>query len=162
MKKGGEEGQAGSQSHPVLNANQARGWSKTVSGQIFGMMNLHKGSTTKQAPVILHCRRDPTHLYQTRHIWSVYAAPKEDLQAGLDRLHDQMPKNGWKVSSFGPDQKQGGAPTLTADSTKDRSYMSAVLTKSSVKGQPENPLLFVTVYSGCWRAPQGMDLKDQG
>ncbi|MES9519158.1 hypothetical protein [Streptomyces capoamus] len=155
---GGETGSA----HPTLDVDRARDKAKAVSSAIYDMIGVDRGKTTERGPSVSPCDEDPEHLYKTRHPWSVYDVPEGDLKAGFQRLREELPKRGWKIVDYGPENSAAKSLSVTADSEKDRFSVHAVLMVSTASNPHERePLLSVTVVSGCWRAPQGTDLGTQ-
>jgi hypothetical protein len=154
-------GQSGSRPDPpTLDVDQARDKTKAASSEIYEMITIRNGKATTPGPGISTCDEDPDHLYKTRHFWSIYNTSEDELKAGFQRLRQQLPKNGWKIVEYGPDKSPARSLSLTADSTKDRFSVHAVLMVSTPTNPHEkNPLLAVTVVSGCWRAPKGTDLN---
>ncbi|MEV6803750.1 hypothetical protein [Streptomyces sp. NPDC051132] len=145
--------------HPTLDVDKARAKAKAVSSAIYDMIGIDRGRATERGPAVSLCDEDPEHLYKTRHPWSVYDASESDLKAGFQRLREELPKKGWKIVHYGPENSEAKSLALTADSQRDRFSVHAVLMVST-PGNPreKEPLLSVTVVSGCWRAPEGTDL----
>lgn len=148
--------------YPTLDVDKARDKAKAASSAIYEMIGIPKGKATERGPAISTCDEDPEHLYKTRHPWSVYGVSEDDLKAGFQRLREELPKKGWKIVDYGPNNSKAKSLSLTADSEKDRFSVNAVLIVSTPTNPHEqDPLLAVTVVSGCWRAPKGTDLNTQ-
>ncbi|MEU3409977.1 MULTISPECIES: hypothetical protein [unclassified Streptomyces] len=142
--------------------DKARDKAKTVSSQVYDMIGIGEGKATERGPAVSLCDEDPEHLYKTRHPWSVYDVSEDELKAGFQRLREELPRKGWKIVDYGPDNSEAKSLSLTADSEKDRFSVHAVLIVSTPSNPEEKePLLSVTVVSGCWRAPEGTDLGTQ-
>lgn len=148
--------------YPTLDVDKARDKAKAASSEIYDMIGIHKGKATERGPAVSLCDEDSEHLYKTRHPWSVYGVSEDELKAGFQRLREELPKKGWKIVDYGPANSEAKSPSLTADSEKDRFSVNAVLMVSTPSNPHEKePLLSVTVVSGCWRAPEGTDLGTQ-
>ena len=148
--------------YPTLDVDKARDKAKAASSAIYEMIDIRKGKVTEPGPSISTCDEDPEHLYKTRHPWSVYGVSEDDLKAGFQRLREELPKKGWKIVDYGPNNSEAKSLSLTAASEKDRFSVNAVLIVSTPTNPHEqDPLLAVTVVSGCWRAPKGTDLSTQ-
>ncbi|KND31434.1 hypothetical protein [Streptomyces acidiscabies] len=151
---------ASATTYPTLAVDEARSRAKTTASDLYDMIALPKAKVTQRGPAISPCDEDPTHLYKTRHPWSVYGVSEAELKAGFERLHQALPKQGWKVVSYGEENSEAKSLSLTADSGKDRFSVNAVLIVSTPTNPHEKePLIAVTVVSGCWRAPKGTDLS---
>ncbi|ARP70920.1 hypothetical protein LK07_15380 [Streptomyces pluripotens] len=147
--------------HPTLDVDRARDKAKAVSSAIYEMIGTHKGKVTERGPAISACEgKDPQHFYMTRHPWSVYDLSEDDLKASFQRLRDALPKKGWKIVDYGPNNSDAKSLSLTADSETDRFSVKAVLVVSTPTNSHEkDPLLAITIVSGCWQAPKGTDLN---
>lgn len=146
--------------HPTLDLDRARDKAKAASSEIYEMIGIRKGKVTERGPAISTCDEDPDHLYRTRHPWSVYGVSEGDLKAGFERLRKELPQKGWKIVAYGHEHSEAKSLFLTAVSGKDRFSVNAVLVVSTPTNPHEKePLLAVTVVSGCWRAPEGTDLS---
>jgi len=145
--------------YPTLAVDEARARAKTTASDLYDMIALPKAKVTERGPAVSPCDEDPDHLYKTRHPWSVYGVSEADLKAAFERLHAALPEKGWKVVSYGEENSAAKSLALTADSDALRFSVNARLLISTPTNPDEkNPLLAVTVVSGCWRAPAGTDL----
>ncbi|MER0447989.1 hypothetical protein ABR738_26110 [Streptomyces sp. Edi4] len=147
----------------TLSVAKARERTSGVSSQILEMIGIKEGKVTEPGPGIAPCAEDPRHLYRANHPWSVYAVSSEEvLKDGFQRLREKLPERGWKIVEYGPNKSKAKTLELTADSTKDRYSINAELVVSSpAAGQESNPLILVTVTSGCFRAPEGTKLDQE-
>ncbi|MFH9659241.1 hypothetical protein ACH4NF_30530 [Streptomyces sp. NPDC017248] len=134
---------------PTLDVDKARAKARAVSSAIYDMIGIDRGRATERGPAVSLCDEDPEHLYKTRHPSSVYGASGSGLKAGFQRLREELPKKGWKIVRYGPENSEA----------KSLASVHAVLMVSTPSNPREKePLLSVTVASGCWRAPEGTDL----
>ncbi|WP_225824776.1 hypothetical protein [Streptomyces naphthomycinicus] len=145
---------------PTLDVDKARDKAKAASSAIYEMIGMPAAKVTEPGPAIATCDEDPEHLYKTAHPWSVYGVSEDALKAGFQRLREELPKKGWEIVEYGPDNSKAKSLALTANSGKDRFSVHAVLMVSTPTHPHEkDPLLSVNVVSGCWRAPKGTDLN---
>lgn len=142
----------------TLGIEEARASTKDVSSQVFDMIGIRAGKTTEPGPSISTCEEDPEHLFLARHPWSLYGVSPDELKQGFQRLRENLPKNGWKIVEYGPNKSANKNLELTADSEKERFSINAELHVTGDSGKKE-PLILVTVVSGCYRAPDGADLN---
>ncbi|WP_240139252.1 hypothetical protein [Streptomyces sp. MUM 178J] len=141
----------------TLAVDDLRAKTKSVSSQIYDMIGIKGGKTTEPGPGISTCEEDPEHLILSRHPWSLYDVPQDDLKQGFQRLREELPKRGWKIVEYGPNKSAAKTLELTADSTTERYSVNAEL---HVDGPAsETPKILVHVVSGCFRAPEGTDLN---
>ncbi|MFG2717385.1 hypothetical protein ACGFW5_03620 [Streptomyces sp. NPDC048416] len=147
----------------TLSVGKAREKTSSVSSQILEMMGIKEGKVTEPGPGISPCEGYPSHLYRANHPWSVYSVFSEEvLRNGFQRLRENLPKGGWKIVEYGPNKSKAKTLELTADSMKDRYSINAELVVSSPgAGKESNPLILVTVTSGCFRAPEGTKLDQE-
>ncbi|MDI3417962.1 hypothetical protein [Streptomyces luteolus] len=145
----------------TLKTEEARDKTKAISSNVLDMIGIRDGKVTKPGPGISECSEDPEHLYKTRHPWSIYDTSEDDLKAGFERLREQLPKNGWKIVKYGPNESAAESLELTADSEKDRFSINAELLISKGSKRREEPMILVHVVSGCFRAPEGTNLDTE-
>lgn len=146
----------------VLDVDKAREKAKAVSSQIYDLIDIPSAKVTEPGPSIVPCDQDPEHLYKTEHPWSVYDVPEDELKAGFQRLRDGLPGKGWKTWRYGPNKSRAKALELTSDSTTEPFSVDAQLWVSSpTAGHEKEPMIVITIVSGCWRAPKGTDLSTQ-
>ncbi|MFJ9035731.1 hypothetical protein ACIRF8_03965 [Streptomyces sp. NPDC102406] len=148
---------------PTLSVDKAREQTNAVSSQILDLIGIKEGKVTEPGPGVSTCDEDPKHLYKTRHPWSIYQVSSEEvLKQGFERLHKKLPQNGWKVVRYGHDTSKAKTLGLTADSTTKRFSINVeLLVSSPTAGKEKDPVLAVTVVSGCFRAPKGTDLNTE-
>ncbi|MFE9135164.1 hypothetical protein [Streptomyces sp. NPDC007355] len=137
---------------------QARTRTKEISSEIFDMIGLPQGRTTPGGASASTCAEDPEHLFRIRHPWSVYDVSEAELKQGFERLRQALPAKGWKIVSYGPNNSKARSLELTADFEKEHFAVNAELWVGSTDPKKKN-LIGVTVVSGCFRAPEGTDLK---
>ncbi|CAM5472892.1 hypothetical protein [Streptomyces narbonensis] len=142
----------------TLGVEDARKRTKQVSSQIFDMIGLPGAASTPVGPGASTCPEDREHLFKIRHPWSVYDVSEEELKQGFERLRQALPAKGWKVVSYGPNNSKAKSLELLAESEKEHFAVKAELWVGSTDPKKKN-LIGVSVVSGCFRAPEGTDLK---
>ncbi|MFD9789538.1 hypothetical protein ACFWXK_01155 [Streptomyces sp. NPDC059070] len=58
-----------------------------------------KYETSNGSPDVSPCEQ-VEHGYRVKHFWKVYGPSREVLSAGLRRLHEELPRRGWKAYRF--------------------------------------------------------------
>ncbi|MFI6400966.1 hypothetical protein [Streptomyces sp. NPDC050548] len=150
----------GSPEPTTLAVDKARAKADHLSSQILDMIGIKEGKVAGGGAGVALCDKDPDHLYRMDHPWSIYDVTPDKLKAGFQRLREALPKNGWKIVDYGPDTSANKNLELTADSRTEPFSVNASLHITGPSGEKE-PLLAVTVVSGCYRAPEGTDLSKE-
>nr|WP_237522515.1 hypothetical protein [Streptomyces sp. SID8350] len=89
--------------------------------------------------------------FRARHPWSVHQAPFVQLQASMERLRRELPKDGWEIVKDGTDSSAAKSPQLVAESAGREFAVDVRLHKASGVGNAPD-LLEVTVESACYRS----------
>lgn len=140
--------------------DNARKLAKDLSSQILDAIGLH-GQTSSGGPGVSRCQDDPEHLYKIRHPWSVWGVPEQDMEKSMEHLKVELPKQGWKVVSYGPDKSALKSIELIADSTKSKFSVNITFLdkRKVVKGDPLTEIqtsgIKVDLVSACFRVPEG-------
>ncbi|WP_405897183.1 hypothetical protein OG242_06195 [Streptomyces sp. NBC_00727] len=113
-----------------------------------------KGKATEPGALTMPCSDDDhqEEPYYAYHPWSLYKAPFAELEKGMNRLRDELPKDGWKITKDGMDGTIGNSPQIVAES-KERRVMADIRLHKEVKSQKTPAMLEVTVQSRCYRLP---------
>ncbi|QNE75265.1 hypothetical protein F0344_12170 [Streptomyces finlayi] len=148
----------------TLGVEDARKKTVVVSSQIFDMIGIKEAETTKPGAGVSPCEEDPEHLFSSRHPWSLYGVSDERLTEGFARLKENLPKYGWKIVEYGPNNSPAKTLELTADSEKEHYSVNAELRVATDPAQnhpsaTRKSSIQVRVVSGCFRAPEGTDLN---
>lgn len=148
----------------TLGVEEARKKTMAVSSQIFDLIGIKNGKATETGAGVSPCKEDPDHLFSSRHPWGIDGVSDEELTQGFARLKERLPRHGWKIVQYGPNNSAAKTLELTADSEKERYSVNAELlvANDSAKDHPsatEKSSILVTVVSGCFRAPEGTDLN---
>ncbi len=122
-----------------------------ASSQILDILDV-KGEVTDTGAMTARCSDyDPDEeVYRARHPWSIYKAPFEDMQKGMDRLRVELPKDGWKIVRDGVDGSKAKSPQIVAESEGGEFAVDVRLHEASEIGNAPD-LLEVTVESACYR-----------
>ncbi|MBQ0868756.1 MULTISPECIES: hypothetical protein [unclassified Streptomyces] len=83
-----------------------------------------------------------------------------ELKKAMRRLKAEMPKHGWKVVSYGPDNSADKSLTLRADNPKKKFSAQVELWEEPI-GSKDPSLIHVSLGSTCFKAPRGQDASDE-
>ncbi|PZT74451.1 MULTISPECIES: hypothetical protein [unclassified Streptomyces] len=122
-----------------------------------------KGKATEPGAMTSPCsddyrQEDP---YHALHLWSLYKAPYAELEKGMDRLRDELPKDGWKITKDGRDGTVGNSPQLIAES-EARGVKADIRLDKEVKAEKAPAMLRVTVQSRCYHLPATPEEQSPG
>ncbi|MFI5677773.1 hypothetical protein [Streptomyces cellulosae] len=135
-------------------SRQASDAMETVSSGIYDLIGV-KGKASDSRPGVMDCSgKDPKTHFRIFHPWSFYPASASDLDEAMDRLKEELPKNGWKIAKYGPDTSKNKNITLTADNDKKKAGVNIVK-----RSKNEPPKLSLTVVSGCYKVPDGEEVE---
>ncbi|WP_222623335.1 hypothetical protein [Streptomyces armeniacus] len=128
-----------------------------MSSQIRDIINV-KGKTTESGALVDGWADCPggDESYRMRHAWSVYEAPNTELSAGMQRLREGLPAQGWEIGKDGPDKSPAKTPEIVAKHGKTGFSVNIKLMLED-KQSPHTSLIAVTVVSPCYREPAGQD-----
>ncbi|MFF4225693.1 hypothetical protein ACFYZH_22925 [Streptomyces abikoensis] len=144
----------------VREIETSRAEAKELSSQIFDAIGL-KGQISQPGPGVSRCDKDPKVLYKIRHPWSLWGVPEADMEKAMERLNDELPKRGWKVTSYGRDSSRAKNLEIIADSKKfDFSANITFMDKRNPSQEAPADLsktsgIVVDVVSACFRVPDG-------
>ncbi|MFF2811812.1 hypothetical protein ACFVT2_32495 [Streptomyces sp. NPDC058000] len=146
----------------IREVSTAKEEARRTSSEILSIINL-QGKTSKPGPGVAACGDKPADkFYSIHHPWSLMDVPVEDMKKAMGRLNEQLPKKGWKVTSYGPDTSPSKTLELTADSLEKKSSVSIRLldrTKRHNPGAPE-ALIYVDLTSECFQVPAGKTVDE--
>ncbi|MEU9009351.1 hypothetical protein AB0D12_06095 [Streptomyces sp. NPDC048479] len=77
----------------------------------------------------------------------------------MTRLKDGLPKQGWKITRFGPDKSASKNLELIADHDEKKFGLNISFWKKNSGGDKNPPALVVTVVSGCYQVPEGQTVE---
>ncbi|MFJ8009321.1 hypothetical protein [Streptomyces fagopyri] len=136
------------------NSSDASDAMEKVSSGIYDLIGV-KGKTSDSRPGVTDCPgKDAKAYFRIFHPWSFYPASESDLGVAMERLKAELPKRGWRIVEYGPDTSRNKNINLTADNDEKKVGVSIV---QMVKNDP--PKLSLTVVSGCYKVPDGEEVK---
>lgn len=136
------------------NSSDASDAMEKVSSGIYDLIGV-KGKTSDSRPGVTECPGTDMKVYfRIFHPWSFYPASASDLELAMERLKTELPKRGWRIVEYGPDTSRNKNINLTADNDEKKVGVSIA---QMVKNDP--PKLSLTVVSGCYRVPDGEEVK---
>lgn len=126
-----------------------------TSSRIRDIINL-KGKTTQVGALVDGWADCPggDESYRVRHDWSVYDVPNTSLSAGMQRLREGLPEQGWKIGKDGPDKSRSKSPEILARHPKTGFYLEITLMLEE-EHSSHTSLISVAVVSPCYREPAG-------
>ncbi|MFI8851214.1 hypothetical protein ACIGW3_13650 [Streptomyces sp. NPDC053499] len=129
----------------------AQDHTEEVSSRIRDLIDI-AGKTTEPGALVDGFADCPggDNTFRVRHAWSIYELPRAELRAGMDRLRERLPENGWKISKDGPDGSPNNNPEIVASRPEDGFFLKASL-RLRPDGSSAPPLLAVTLVSPCYR-----------
>ncbi|GHC65579.1 hypothetical protein GCM10010507_49050 [Streptomyces cinnamoneus] len=100
--------------------------------------------------------------YSVQHDWSIWKMSPDALTSGFERLRQELPKRGWKITHYGPANSRAQQLQIKARHEKDGSFLAAeLLIRSTRQGadatSSKTDLINFTVSSPTYRAPEGVD-----
>ncbi|MEU5966185.1 hypothetical protein ACWF9X_04115 [Streptomyces globisporus] len=123
---------------------------KKVSSELYDLIGI-KGEASNSGAGVAECgERDPEKYFQIFHPWSFTPESPEKLGAVMEQLKEELPKRGWKVVEYGPDNSKNKNVRLTADNDEKK---HSVKIWHYAKRNP--PKLSLMVVSGCYQVPDG-------
>ncbi|NED11645.1 hypothetical protein [Streptomyces sp. SID9124] len=124
-----------------------------ASSRILEIIDI-EGKATEPGAMTSPCsdddhQEDP---YYAMHLWSLYKAPYAELEKGMNRLRDELPKEGWKITKDGRDGTVGNSPQIIAES-EGRGLRADISLDKAVEAEKAPAMLRVTVQSHCYHLP---------
>lgn len=145
----------GSEDNPeTREVDVARADAVTFADQIRSIIDL-PGKTSDAGPTPTPCGdRDFDKFYSLVHPWSLYGVSVPDMEKAMLRLKGELPAQGWKIESYGPNSSRAKSLELTATATKKR--YSLVITLLDRRGRSDDPsMITVDLGSPCLQVPEG-------
>ncbi|MFB6534848.1 hypothetical protein ACFCY8_21325 [Streptomyces noursei] len=141
---------------------EAKQEAKALSSEILRVIGL-QGEVSKPGPGVSVCgERDADKFYTIHHPWSLTGVPIDDMKKAMTRLKEELPKNGWKIVSYGPDKSPSKSLELVADSTKKKYSVNIHLYDETGRTKPNGPKskIYVDLTSACFQAPKGKTVDE--
>ncbi|MCA6095046.1 hypothetical protein LE181_23100 [Streptomyces sp. SCA3-4] len=132
----------------------------SLSSGILDSTGLH-GEVTDGGPAPVTFDK-PNGRFTVQRDWSIWKLSPDALTSGFERLHQELPKHGWKITHYGPANSKAQQLQIKARHEKDGSFLFAeLLTRSTRQGadatSSKTDLISFTVTSPAYRAPDGVD-----
>ncbi|MCX2967456.1 MULTISPECIES: hypothetical protein [Streptomyces] len=126
---------------------------KGVSSGILDIIAVD-GEVSEPGPGVGRCEEGElrTH-FLMRHTWSLTARNSEVLAESMERLKAELPKQGWEILSYGPNNSPARTLTLMADHPEKKYGISIEYWRT--RASDDAPMLLVGVVSACYRVPPG-------
>ncbi|MFG3583407.1 hypothetical protein [Streptomyces sp. NPDC047990] len=135
-------------------SSEAAESAKEVSSQLYNLIGF-KGKASDTGPGVKECgKKDPEKYFQIFHSWSFTSTSPEQFEGVMEQLNSKLPKQGWNVVKYGPDNSANKNIGLTADN-EDKKY--SVKITYQAKDNPPNLNFFVV--SGCYQIPDGQKIE---
>ncbi|MCP9945098.1 hypothetical protein LUX12_10385 [Streptomyces somaliensis] len=127
---------------------------KKLSSEIYDLVGV-KGEASDANPGVMDCAgRDREKYFRVFHSWSFYPASPGQLDEAMERLKAELPKNGWKISEYGPDTSKNRNLSLTADNDAKKTSVNV-----SQRAKNDPPKLSLMLVSGCYEIPAGQEIE---
>ncbi|WHM37514.1 hypothetical protein [Streptomyces sp. BPTC-684] len=115
--------------------------------------------TSNGSPDVSPCEK-VEHGYRVKHFWKAYGPSPEALSAALKRLHEELPKRGWKVYRF--EKANSKAQQMQLDVEDMKLHHTVTVEEDFVSRDPAASKwekagrdgLFVAVDSPCYVDPE--------
>ncbi|WP_130799988.1 hypothetical protein [Streptomyces otsuchiensis] len=94
-------------------------------------------------------------LYSVRHTWSAAGVPEEELHRAMDRLHAELPAQGWRVLLYEPDSSESESLELRVEHDEDFLLAHARFLDGRKVGVPDGreSEITLTVFTPCYEDP---------
>lgn len=93
-------------------------------------------------------------LKELKELSDFYPASPGQLDEAMERLKAELPKNGWKISEYGPDTSENRNLSLTADNDAEKTSVHV-----SQRARNDPPKLSLMLVSGCYEIPAGQEIE---
>ncbi|MBH5336821.1 hypothetical protein IHE55_19420 [Streptomyces pactum] len=154
----GDSRDASEEVHPAVAEKRAR----QLSSGLFDLTAL-RGKALGGGPGI--SAGEESQDYSVQHFWSISGAPPDELTQGFERLREDLPGAGWRITRYGRANSQAGQMEIEALHEKDGYSVSVeLLIRSTRKGRhpgaSKDDMIHFSVASPEYRAPEGVDPDD--
>lgn len=126
---------------------------KEVSSGLYELIGV-KGKASDGRPGVMDCSgKDTKTHFRIFHPWSFYPASASDLDRAMEHLKEELPKHGWEIVAYGPDNSRNRNIKMIADHDRRRVGVNVVM-----RAKNDPPKLSVTLVSGCYKVPGGEEV----
>ncbi|MFF4602706.1 hypothetical protein ACFY12_08130 [Streptomyces sp. NPDC001339] len=145
----------------VRQISEARKEAKDISSNLFDAIGL-QGRISQPGPGVSQCGdKGPAKFYTIHHPWSLSGVSVEDMKQAMARLKENLPKNDWKIVSYGPDKSPSKSLELIADSTKRKFSVNIRLLDRTQRASSNAPsMIYVDLTSACFQVPEGKTVDE--
>ncbi|MCQ4042502.1 hypothetical protein ACFOSC_16120 [Streptantibioticus rubrisoli] len=137
----------------------ARARAAQLSSQILKLSRMH-GKVTDSGPLPVSYGSQ-SNKYYMRHDWAIYGLPNDVLETGMKNLHEALPQNGWKITSYGPAHSEARQLTIKAEHAQDHYTVLIEWIKGKSPGDAptatDQPEIGVLLTSPAYEEPAGSD-----
>ncbi|MET9433417.1 hypothetical protein [Streptomyces sp. NPDC006551] len=142
-----------------LSVAEAKDLVRAQSSVIFDVAGLKGATATNGAPHAAPCE-GVEHGYRIKHFWKIEGPSKAELSTALRRLHDELPKRGWKVYRFEKAKSKNQQMQLDVEDTRE--HHTATIEEDFVPTGPDASAwekkgrdgLYVALDSPCYVDPE--------
>ncbi|MEU0930020.1 hypothetical protein [Streptomyces malaysiensis] len=112
----------------------AKDLARRQSSKILDLSEL-RGDVSPAAPHASPCK-DVEHGYRVNHWWSVVGPSADALKEAMERLHRELPKQGWKVYRYGEANSKARQLRLEVEDKKEHHTVTIELSLPSTYPNP--------------------------
>jgi hypothetical protein len=145
---------------PSRSVAEADRETREMSSRILDIISI-EGKVSEVGPGVSRCQdngaRDLEGSFMIRHPWNISTSAEADLRLAMERLREQLPQEGWKITEYGPNNSEARTLTLIADHHGKRFGVNVEFWNR--QSAQEIPKLVVTVVSGCNAVPAGQSVS---
>ncbi|MFI6410555.1 hypothetical protein [Streptomyces sp. NPDC050585] len=135
-------------------SSEAADETEKLSSEIYDAIGIN-GKASDSRPGVMECGdRDREKYFRIFHKWSFYPVSPSELAGVMERLREQMPRQGWKVVEYREDTSKNRNLNLTADNDAKKASVNIV---HRAKSNP--PKLSLMVVTGCYQIPDGKEIQ---
>ncbi|MFC5722739.1 hypothetical protein ACFP1Z_21455 [Streptomyces gamaensis] len=146
----------------VVHPSDAEKQVSDLSSRLLDMTQL-RGEVTQGGPAV-STGDDGKGRYSVHHYWSIWKLSPSELEQGFQRLREELPKQGIRVTHYGPANSEARQLEINAEDEKTHSSVSVELLLRSLRpqdspGASKEDLISFSVVSPVYRVPEGVDLN---
>jgi hypothetical protein len=144
-------GQVNGDRVPVRDGDKVKARTEKMSSQILDIMALDAEVTESGALAAPCSGSSSSDIYRAQHPWSAYGVPVAHLKEAMDRLREELPVQGWKITKDGSDGSSARTPQIVANSS-DGEFSADIRLLEEPPTSDHISLIEVTVVSACYQA----------
>ncbi|MFF2377143.1 hypothetical protein ACFVUW_22435 [Streptomyces xiamenensis] len=157
MPDDSEAASGGEARRTVKSIEDARVETREISSRVLDIVAV-RGDVSEPGPGVDVCGDDPDSdvLYKMYHSWSVSGVARDVLEEGMGRARRDLPEEGWNIVEDGEKNNANRSPRILFEHDEVQYAINMTLF-----GSADDPLLSVSLVSGCFRTPEGETVKGQ-